>query len=213
MMSTDIITPSLIQSIKDRLNHPLPGKAAQEKMLTRPKIPVNILGFERKGIPAGVLLLLFPDNDNFHFFLTLRTETVDHHKGQISFPGGVQENNETLEHTALRETMEEIGIKPESISMIGELTPLFIPVTGFEIFPFIGWSGNKPVTKTQDKEVEKIIVASISDLIDEQNHKIKKTKIRNIPVSMPYYDLNGETVWGATSMLLSEFKTVIQEVL
>ena len=213
MMSTDIITPGLIPSIKERLNHPLPGKASQEKMLTRPKIPVNIPRFERKGIPAGVLLLLFPDNDNIHFFLTLRTETVDHHKGQISFPGGVQEHNETLEHTALRETMEEIGIKPESISMIGKLTPLFIPVTGFEIFPFIGWSDNKPVTKTQDKEVEKIIVASISDLIDEQNHKIKKTKIRNIPVSMPYYDLNGETVWGATSMILSEFKTIIQEIL
>ena len=213
MMSTDIITPSLIPSIKERLNHPLPGKASQEKMLTRPKIPVNIPRFERKGIPAGVLLLLFPDNDNIHFFLTLRTETVDHHKGQISFPGGVQEHNETLEHTALRETMEEIGIKPESISIIGKLTPLFIPVTGFEIFPFIGWSGNKPVTKIQDKEVEKIIVASISDLIDEQNHKIKKTKIRNIPVSMPYYDLNGETVWGATSMILSEFKTIIQEIL
>ena len=212
-MSTDIITPSLIPLIKERLNHPLPGKAAQEKMLTLPKIPVNIPRFERKGIPAGVLLLLFPDNDNIHFFLTLRTETVDHHKGQISFPGGVQEHNETLEHTALRETMEEIGIKPESISMIGKLTPLFIPVTGFEIFPFIGWSDNKPVTKAQDKEVEKIIVVSISDLIDEQKHKIKKTKIRNIPVSMPYYDLNGETVWGATSMILSEFKTIIQEIL
>ena len=212
-MSTDIITPGLIPLIKERLNYPLPGKAAQEKMLTHPKIPVNISRFEQKGIPAGVLLLLFPDNDNIHFFLTLRTETVDHHKGQISFPGGVQEHNETLEHTALRETMEEIGIKPESISMIGKLTPLFIPVTGFEIFPFIGWSGSKPVTKTQDKEVEKIIVASISDLIDEQNHKIKKTKIRNIPVSMPYYNLNGETVWGATSMILSEFKTIIQEIL
>ena len=213
MMSTDIITPGLIPLIKERLNYTLPGKAAQEKMLTRPKIPVNIPRFERKCIPAGVLLLLFPDNDNIHFFLTLRTETVDHHKGQISFPGGVQEHNETLEHTALRETMEEIGIKPESISMIGKLTPLFIPVTGFEIFPFIGWSDNKPVTKAQDKEVKKIIVASISDLIDEQNHKIKKTKIRNIPVSMPYYDLNGETVWGATSMILSEFKTIIQEIL
>ena len=212
-MSTDIITPGLIPSIKERLNHPLPGKAAQEKMLTRPKKSVNIPRFEQKEIPAGVLLLLFPDNDNIHFFLTLRTETVDHHKGQISFPGGVQEHNETLEHTALRETMEEIGIKPESISMIGKLTPLFIPVTGFEIFPFIGWSDNKPVTKAQDKEVKKIIVASISDLIDEQNHKIKKTKIRNIPVSMPYYDLNGETVWGATSMILSEFKTIIQEIL
>jgi len=212
-MSTDIITPDLIPLIKERLNYPLPGKAAQEKMLTRPKRPVNIPRFEQKEIPAGVLLLLFPGNDNIHFFLTLRTETVDHHKGQISFPGGVQEHNETLEHTALRETMEEIGIKPESISMIGKLTPLFIPVTGFEIFPFIGWSDNKPVTKAQDKEVKKIIVASISDLIDEQNHKIKKTKIRNIPVSMPYYDLNGETVWGATSMILSEFKTIIQEIL
>jgi len=61
--------------------------------------------------------------------------------------------------------------------------------------------------------VEKIIKVSLSDLVEEKNMKIKKTKIRNIPVSMPYFELNGETVWGATSMILSEFKTVIKDLL
>ena len=138
---------------------------------------------------------------------------VDHHKGQISLPGGVREGDETLEQTALRETLEEIGIVPNSISLIGKLTPLFIPITGFEIFPFIGWTEKEPITTIHDREVEKIIKVSLSDLVEEKNMKIKKTKIRNIPVSMPYFELNGETVWGATSMILSEFKTVIKDLL
>ena len=138
---------------------------------------------------------------------------VDHHKGQISLPGGVREGDETLEQTALRETLEEIGIAPNSISLIGKLTPLFIPITGFEIFPFIGWTEKEPITTIHDREVEKIIKVSLSDLVEEKNMKIKKTKIRNIPVSMPYFELNGETVWGATSMILSEFKTVIKDLL
>ena len=138
---------------------------------------------------------------------------VDHHKGQISLPGGVQEGKETLEQTALRETLEEIGIAPNLILLIGKLTPLFIPITGFEIFPFIGWTEKEPITTIHDREVEKIIKVSLSDLVEEKNMKIKKTKIRNIPVSMPYFELNGETVWGATSMILSEFKTVIKDLL
>ena len=212
-MSTVSITPSFIQSIEKRLNLPLPGRSAQEEMLTKPKIPINIPRFGRKGIPAGVLILLFPNNDTFYFFLTLRSEMVDHHKGQISLPGGVREGDETLEQTALRETLEEIGIAPNSISLIGKLTPLFIPITGFEIFPFIGWTEKEPITTIHDREVEKIIKVSLSDLVEEKNMKIKKTKIRNIPVSMPYFELNGETVWGATSMILSEFKTVIKNLL
>ena len=102
--------------------------------------------------PAAVLILLFPFEDEIQFFLTKRTEDVEHHKGQISLPGGIRENNESLHETALRETKEEVGIDSTKIIISGSLTPFFIPVTGYIVHPFIGWCKEKPSTKIHDVE-------------------------------------------------------------
>ena len=99
-----------IKKLSHRLSEPLPGKAAHNIMMVTPRIPFPEINFDKKGIPASVLILLFPKNKEWHFFLTKRTDTVDHHKGQISLPGGVVENSESLADAALRETHEEIGM-------------------------------------------------------------------------------------------------------
>jgi len=203
---------NFIQSITTRLNQPLPGKDAQRQMMVTPRIPFPKIDLNKKGIPASVLILLFPKNDDWYFYLTKRTDTVDHHKGQISLPGGVVENGETLEHAALRETHEEIGVNPEKIQLIGSLTSFYIPVSGFELFPFIGWIESKPETAIHDKEVERIFSASITDFMLDKTQKSKKDTLRGFPVNIPYFDLGGEMVWGATSMILAEFKKVLEEL-
>ena len=90
------------------------------------------------------------------FFLTKRTNLVEHHKGQISLPGGMIEKNESYKNAALRETHEEIGVTSDEINILGSLTPLYVPVSKFKIFPFVGWAVKKPKTVMHSIEVDRI---------------------------------------------------------
>ena len=152
------------------------------------------------------------ENNEIYFFLTKRTDELKHHKGQISLPGGTQEGNEKLIDTALRETQEEIGINKTSISIIGTITPLFVPVTGFMIYPFIGYSLYKLNPKPDPVEVATIFSVNISDLLNEENRTTEQRNIRGYDVQVPYFKLNDYQVWGATSMILSEFRDLIKYI-
>ena len=205
--------PLFIKNLIQQLEQPLPGKSAQMSMMVTPRLPFPKINFDKKGIPAAVLILLFPKNNDWYFYLTKRTDTVDHHKGQISFPGGVVENGESLENAALRETWEEIGVKEDKIQLIGALSSFYIPVSGFEMFPYIGWIKEEPKTIIHEKEVDRIISVSLKNFMSDSTKKTKKDTLRGFPVNIPYFDLDNETVWGATSMILAEFKAILKEIL
>ena len=144
--------PLFIEALTKRLRRDLPGKSAQRKMMITPnRFPTK--NQENEGIPASILLLLYPLEGEWFFFLTKRSQDVERHKGQISFPGGVVEKNESKMNAAIRETNEEIGVDKDVIKVIGNLTPLYIPVSNFHISPFVGWTEEKPHTKVQDAEV------------------------------------------------------------
>ena len=203
--------PLFIEALTKRLRRDLPGKSAQRKMMITPnRFPIE--NQENEGIRASILLLLYPLGGEWFFFLTKRSQDVEHHKGQISFPGGVVEMNESKMNAAIRETNEEIGVDRDVIKIIGNLTPLYIPVSNFHISPYVGWTEEKPHTKVQDAEVKRVFSVSINDLILEKNLKTKKDFFSNKSVKVPYFDLNGETVWGATSMILSEFKFILRNM-
>ena len=203
--------PLFIEALTKMLSRDLPGKSAQRKMMITPnRFPTE--NQENEGIPASILLLLYPLEGEWFFFLTKRSQDVERHKGQISFPGGVVEKNESKMNAAIRETNEEIGVDKDVIKIIGNLTPLYIPVSNFHISPFVGWTEEKPNTKVHDAEVKRVFSVSINDLILERNLKTKKDFFSNKSVKVPYFDLNGETVWGATSMILSEFKFILRNM-
>ena len=203
--------PLFIESLTKRLRRDLPGKSAQRKMMITPnRFPKE--NQENDGIPASILLLLYPLEEKWFFFLTKRSQNVEHHKGQISFPGGVVKKNESKMNAAIRETNEEIGVDKDLIKIIGSLTPFYIPVSNFHISPYVGWTEEKPHTKVQDAEVKRVFSVSINDLVLEKNLKTKKDFFSNKSVKVPYFDLNGETVWGATSMILSEFKFILRNM-
>ena len=191
----------------------LPGKPAQKIMLAKPRNPINYSSNSECPNPAAVLILLFPIIQDIRFFLTKRTNVVQYHKGQISLPGGAREEGEQLWGTALRETNEEIGVRAEHIQFIGELTPLFVPVTGFLIHPFVGWVDEEPETSPDPTEVESLFSASVLSLTDQNSCQCEERTIRGHVFDVPYFQLNREKVWGATSMILSEFKTVLKEVI
>ena len=190
----------------------LPGEESQQKMRVNYDQSIELPFSKNNSTASAVLILLYLEDNEIHFFLTKRSNELEHHKGQISLPGGTQEENEELTHTALRETQEEIGINKTSISIIGSMTPLFVPVTGFMIHPFIGYSSNKLEPTPDPSEVEAIFSVNISDLLNETNQTIEKRNIRGYDVEVPYFKLNNYEVWGATSMILSEFRDLIKSI-
>ena len=202
----------IAEQLKARLKKPLPGNEAHLITRIKTKSEVTFPNTIEAAIPAAVLILLFPFKDEIQFFLTKRTEDVEHHKGQISLPGGIRENNETLEKTAVRETKEEVGIDPNTIMNLGSLTPFFIPVTGYIVHPFIGWCKEKPSTQVHDVEVNQLFSVSISELLDENILQNEEWNIRGYDAIVPYYNFGKCKVWGATAAILSEFKLILKGI-
>ena len=201
-----------ITQLKITINNDLPGEESHQKMRVIYDQSIELPFSKINSIPAAVLILLYLADNEIYFFLTKRTDELKHHKGQISLPGGTQEGNEKLIDTALRETQEEIGINKTSISIIGTITPLFVPVTGFMIYPFIGYSLNKLDPKPDPVEVATIFSVNISDLLNKENRTTEQRNIRGYDVQVPYFKLNDYQVWGATSMILSEVRDLIKSI-
>ena len=208
----EITINKIAEQLKERLKKPLPGNKAHLTTRIKTKSEVTFPNTIEAAIPAAVLILLFPFKDEIQFFLTKRTEDVEHHKGQISLPGGIRENNETLEKTAVRETKEEVGIDPNTIMNLGSLTPFFIPVTGYIVHPFIGWCKEKPSTQVHDVEVNQLFSVSISELLDENILQNEEWNIRGYDAIVPYYNFGKCKVWGATAAILSEFKLILKGI-
>ena len=203
---------SFIEKIKNRFVNPLPGKAAQSKMA--PKIAREFTPATDARI-ACVLALLYPKNNDWSIVLIERvTSNIkdDRHSGQISFPGGQYEASDgLLVQAALREAEEEIGVFSKDISIIGQLSDMYIPVSNFLVHPFVGYMDYAPNFVPQPSEVKDILEVPIPVLQDPSTVQFTDYKI---PTGMtlkdvPYYSINGHIVWGATAMMLSEFLEVV----
>ena len=163
---------------------------------------------------AGVMALFYPDyQEETRLLLILRKAYEGVHSNQIGFPGGkVEESDKDLKETALRETHEEVGVQPDEIEVIKELSEIYIPPSNFMVQPYLGIYPRPKPFLIQESEVEALVEVYLRDFLDDSNHieEILSTSYaKNIHV--PAYKLNGYTVWGATAMMMSEdqgaFKT------
>lgn len=202
----------LIKQIQHNLSQPLPGPAAQYRMAhaVRGSFPVTA---ENARI-ACVLLALYLKQNDWHLVLIQRVASNpnDRHGGQISFPGGGYEDSDgSLEQGALREANEEVGIIAEDVNLLGRLTELFIPVSNFIVHPFIGTLDYAPTFIPQVSEVHDIIEVPLHTLQNPTNRRTKEIKLSNNLTlkNVPYFDIKGHVVWGATAMMLNEFLEVI----
>tara|TARA_B100000809_G_scaffold240389_1_gene262651 strand:- start:406 stop:1038 length:633 start_codon:yes stop_codon:yes gene_type:complete len=203
----------LAQKLQIRLINNLPGKDEQWRMRVTSDKSYNFDNTEEDAIQSAVLILLYEENGVICFTLTERTQTVEHHRGQISLPGGARETDEKLSSTAIRETQEEIGIYADDVDIIGALSPLFVPVTGFIINPFVGIINANFDPQPAPEEVETVISVHVNELLNDDNELQEKRNLRGYDVNIPYFLLSGHKVWGATAMILSEFKTVLKEAM
>ena len=133
---------------------------------------------------------------------------MKHHAGQIALPGGRIEKGETALETALRETWEEIGITSDQIEILGSLSELYVQVSRFQIHPFVGWLNKKPGFVINKNEVEKTISFPLQ-LIKNPLKEIELNTFTGL-LKVPFIGFEGEIVWGATAMILSEFYAVLQ---
>ncbi len=165
---------------------------------------------------GSVLILLYPGEGGLTLVLTRRTDTVEHHRSQISFPGGARENGEPLVATALREAEEEVGIPPSAVDVLGEMSPLRIPVSGFLVHPFVGFTPGRPEYRLDPREVAGVIEARLAHLLDPERRREEEQEFRGRRVMVPFYDLPGverPPLWGATAMMLSALIERIRVVL
>lgn len=161
---------------------------------------------------ASVLILLFPLNDSIYFYLTKRTNNVEHHKGQISLPGGANNFSESLMETAIRETYEEIGVKILPQTIIGQISPLNIPVSGFCVHPFIAWCNYVPKVNFDTEEVDSVFSISLKVLINDEYQHLEQREFQGNKFMNPYFQFSEYKVWGATAMILSELKSIIVKI-
>ena len=201
---------SFIKKIQTALEKDLPGEDAQFKMahLSR-KQASSIIPENAKQ--AAVMLLLFPKNGVWNTVLIQRTTTdKDTHSGQVSFPGGKKETSDiSLADCALRETFEEVGVPIKNIQLLGALTPLYIPVSNFHVFPFVGFLAEEPNWQAQQSEVSEVINIAIEHFFSDKNKSTITIQTKGFSLeNTPYFDVNGKTVWGATAMILNEFAEI-----
>ncbi len=203
-----------LADVRRALLRPLPGLDAHVKMAPKPRPGWNPdFALPRDCRKGGVLLLLYPRADRLHLVLTRRTETVRSHKGQISLPGGAREGDEPLVQTALRETCEELGVSLDGTDVIGQLSALYTPPSNFCIFPFVAYRAVTPAFCPHPTEVAEVLEAPLALLIDPSIRKEEYLSDPrfNSPRRVPFFDIHGQVVWGATAMILSELATLLED--
>ncbi len=163
---------------------------------------------------GGVLILLFCREGEMYLVLTRRREDLNAHAGQISFPGGRQDDGESLANTAVREAHEEIGVPPDAITLIGRIEPLYIPPSDFEVHPFVGWyhNGERPSFIPSESEVAEVLEVSLRHLLDPATRVVERWNLRGAELDVPFYDVYGHKVWGATAIMLSDFLARLRAV-
>jgi 8-oxo-dGTP pyrophosphatase MutT (NUDIX family) len=202
-----------IEKILQKHAEGLPGRPQHLKMAAY-ALRSNLMDAPPTARKAGVLMLLFPKQSEWHILLTERTthQRTDRHSGQISFPGGQFEPSDlSMEKCALREAHEECGIEQNTIQVIGKMTDLYIPVSNFHVFPYLAWTDSPPQYKRQETEVKEIIEVPIRHLLQPENKKTRHIYINeNLTLEdVPYFDINGKAVWGATAMMISELLAMV----
>ena len=198
--------------LKKALKEPLPGTEVQWEMASSDR---RIKNFPRKASPgskpAAVLLLLYPLNETVHIVLIQRPLYNGVHSGQISFPvGKMEEKDSDLTATALREACEETGFCSNNTEILGTLTPLYIPVSDFIVWPFGAWTAKRP-SFSPNREVVDLIEVPLEFFSDSSSIKEKPMKIRDELLDVRYYDYNGSVIWGATAMILHELTVILEK--
>lgn len=195
---------SLDRALRRGLQQPLPGAQGQLRLSPRPRY-----GWRPGHFPEGCrvgagLVLLYPKDGQACVVLTVRDSELPAHAGEVSLPGGAVDAGETVEEAALREAREEIDLDPQTVEVLGRLSPLHIPVSKFALHPVVARTGSPPRLRPRQGEVDRILEPRIAELCDPARLGVETRGSGDRVFEVPYIDVDGERVWGATAMILAE---------
>lgn len=203
-----------LSSLDKKLKLPLPGREAQYRMAHAGR--TDPILSNRDARKACVMILLYPDEQLETKLVLIQrvNHKADRHSGQIGLPGGkLEATDNSLQAGALRELEEEVGVSAETVNVLGALSELYISVSNFLVYPFVGYVDARPDFVAQASEVQAILEAPLKLFL---NKDLRKTKQLKLPGGMvlnkvPYFEVEQHTIWGATAMILNELSEIITE--
>ena len=185
-------------------------KRALRALLTHRK-PERLTGADDGYTHASVLLPLFIKDGRYWILFMRRTNTVEYHKGQVSFPGGaVDAGDESLEHTARRETFEEVGIREEDIEILGQLDDMMTMTSGFIVHPFVGMIPFPYAFRVNEREVDYLIEVPLQFFLDNSQPQDVTVTDGGITLHAPAFVYKDTIIWGATQRILMDFLSLIK---
>jgi len=208
---------SKILALQEKINNSLPGLEAHIAFYPLRFINNNTQDYlnYRK---SAVAIHIYPreeSSDDFSILLIERSEYEGTHSKQIAFPGGkVDPEDKSFEHTARRESFEEVEIPFDSGTFIGKLTEVNIPVSKFNVMPYVFYHETLPPLKKNEREVNEILSITITELVDESNRKTTSIKVNDeltMP-NVPCFIMQEKIIWGATALILNELKIICKEI-
>jgi 8-oxo-dGTP pyrophosphatase MutT (NUDIX family) len=230
-----VIFEEVLARLEAGLRTPLPGPRAQDLLAPAPRREWPA-GTTRTRVrdAAGLLLVFpkektaeiaenaekdislrtprpprfFPNRDTAHIILTVRSDRV-RHSGQVSLPGGVVDPGETYEQAAMREAHEEVALALDQVRVLGPLTPLDIPVSGFRLHPIVATQPSRPRLTPSDAEVARILEIGVEELLNPQHFVTAERHRDGIAFTVPAFRIRGVEIWGATAMVLAEFLALL----
>jgi 8-oxo-dGTP pyrophosphatase MutT (NUDIX family) len=186
-----------VESVRDRVQQAL---AARPRRVAEPS----------ERVPAAVLLLFVYHGGEPHLVFTKKTETVPHHKGQFSFPGGIVETEDgSRVETALREAREEIGLEPGAVEVLGVLDDVPTATSGFVITPVVGLAVTPPLLRPDGREIERVIEVPLRDLLDPVRFREEHWERGGTLHPVLFFTCGEDVIWGATARILREFLDLV----
>jgi len=211
-----VLFDEAVRRLQSAFTRELPGATAHAQLAPIPRRQWPA-GFDPDDIRhAAALLLVFPRAPHnatavadAHILLTVRADTLGRHSGQVSLPGGVVDAGETFEQAALREAHEEVGLTPDRVRVLGALTPLDIPVSGFRLHPIVGASDSAPELTPADGEVARILEIDIEALRAPDSIVHTARERDGVTLTTPGFHVQDVEIWGATAMVIAEFLSLL----